>query len=170
KSHANRYIFQRRTSTPTGSSRHDESSSLYAELGLTDSKEESEEVVHGADAGGQGEGQARPDPGAQDESQARSNPDEQAEGQAGPDPDEGFTATAYPNVQENLKLAVEEQVLLKEPASSSGTLSSLQQPTKDLGFGDLFFNDKPSKADNDKATVKTEVESMVSVTIQQDMS
>nr|GFA01891.1 hypothetical protein [Tanacetum cinerariifolium] len=38
---------------------------------------------------------------------------------------EGFTATIYPNVQENLKLSVEEPVLLEEPASSSGTLSSL---------------------------------------------
>nr|GFB89552.1 hypothetical protein [Tanacetum cinerariifolium] len=43
--------------------------------------------------------------------------------------DEGFTATVYPKVQENLKLAVEEQVLLEEPASSSGTLSSLQHLT-----------------------------------------
>nr|GEY43512.1 hypothetical protein [Tanacetum cinerariifolium] len=40
--------------------------------------------------------------------------------------DEGFTTTVYPNVQENLKLAVEEPVLLEEPTSSSGTLSSLQ--------------------------------------------
>nr|GEV50927.1 integrase, catalytic region, zinc finger, CCHC-type, peptidase aspartic, catalytic [Tanacetum cinerariifolium] len=39
--------------------------------------------------------------------------------------DEGFLATAYPKIQESLKLAVEEQVLLEEPASSSGTLSSL---------------------------------------------
>nr|GFA62477.1 hypothetical protein [Tanacetum cinerariifolium] len=38
--------------------------------------------------------------------------------------DEGFTATVYPNVQENLKLTIEEPVLLEEPASSSGTLSS----------------------------------------------
>nr|GEW90388.1 histone deacetylase 14 [Tanacetum cinerariifolium] len=38
---------------------------------------------------------------------------------------EGFTVTIYPNVQENLKLAVEEPVLLEEPASSPGTLSSL---------------------------------------------
>nr|GEV36885.1 monodehydroascorbate reductase [Tanacetum cinerariifolium] len=221
KSPADQYIFQRRTFTPTGSFGHDESSSLYAELGLSDSKEESEEVVPGADARGQGEGQARPDPGAQaegqagpdpsaqDESQAGSNPDEQPKGQARPDPgnaktsqpmpshvvhagsdrehmdldvadvspqppheqmDEGFTAMAYPKVQENLKLTVEEQVLLKEPASSSGTLSSLQPLSKDLSFSDLFFNDKPSKADIDKATVETEVESMVTVTIQQGMS
>nr|GEU49508.1 hypothetical protein [Tanacetum cinerariifolium] len=83
---------------------------------------------------------------------------------------EGFTATTYPKVQENLKLTVEEHVLLEEPASSSGTLSSLQHLSKDLSFGDLFFSDKPSKADNDKETAETEVESMVSVTIQQDMS
>nr|GEX06410.1 monodehydroascorbate reductase [Tanacetum cinerariifolium] len=179
------------------------------QLGLTDSEEESKEVVPGADARGQGKGQVRPDPGAQDVGQAGSNPNEQAEGQAGPDPgnteesqpipspvvhagsdlehmdldvvdvtpqpqpeqmDEGFTATAYLKVQENLKLTVEEQVLLEEPASSSGTLSSLQHLTKDLIFGDLFFSDKPSEAENDKVTADTKVESMVSVTIQQDMS
>nr|GFB62173.1 hypothetical protein [Tanacetum cinerariifolium] len=84
--------------------------------------------------------------------------------------DERFTATAYPKVQENLKLAVEEHVILEEPASSSGTLSFLQHLTKDLSFGDLFFSDKPLEADNDKATAETEAESMVSVMIQQDMS
>nr|GEW04955.1 hypothetical protein [Tanacetum cinerariifolium] len=80
KSPADRYIFQRRTSTPTGSFKHDESSSLYAELGLTDSEEESEKDVPGADTRSQGEGQAGPDLGAQDKGQAGSNPDEQAEG------------------------------------------------------------------------------------------
>nr|GEZ57748.1 histone deacetylase 14 [Tanacetum cinerariifolium] len=89
KSPADRYIFQRRTSTPIGSSGHDECSSLYAELGLTNNEEESKEDVAGADAGVQGKGQAGPDPGAQDEGQTGSNPDEQAEGQAGPDPDLG---------------------------------------------------------------------------------
>nr|GEV66276.1 integrase, catalytic region, zinc finger, CCHC-type, peptidase aspartic, catalytic [Tanacetum cinerariifolium] len=177
------------------------------QLGLTDSEEESEEDVPGADARIQGEGQAGPDPDAQDEGQVGSNPDEQLEGQAGPDPgdaeasqplpspvvhnrsdlkhmdldvadvstqpppeqmDEGFTAMAYPKVQENIKLTVEEHVILEEPASSSGTLSSLQHLTKDLSFGDLFFSDKPSKVNNDKATAETKAESMVFVTIQQD--
>nr|GEX28160.1 retrovirus-related Pol polyprotein from transposon TNT 1-94 [Tanacetum cinerariifolium] len=198
KSHADQYIFQRRTFTPTGSSRHDESS--YAELGKSDSEEESEKVVPGSDEGGQGEGQAGPDPsaqgegktgldaGTQDEGQAGSNPDEQSEGQAGPDPgnaeadeqpmpspvvhagSDRFTAMAYPKVQDNLKLTVEEPMLLEEPASSSGTLSSLQHLSKDISFGDLFFSDKPSDADNDKANAETEVESMMSVIIQQDMS
>nr|GEZ36016.1 hypothetical protein [Tanacetum cinerariifolium] len=72
KSPADQYIFQRRTSTPIRSSGHDESSSLYVELGLSDSKEESQE--------------AGPDPSTQDKGQAGSNPDEQSKGQARPDP------------------------------------------------------------------------------------
>nr|GEV20166.1 Gag-Pol polyprotein [Tanacetum cinerariifolium] len=135
KSPVDRYIFQRCTFAPTGSSCHDESSSIYVELGLTDSEEESDKDVPRTDAGVQ-----------------------------------GFTATAYPKVQENLKLTVKEQVILEEPSSSSGTFSSLQPLTKDLSFGDLFFSDKPLKADNDKATAETKAESMVSVTIQQDTS
>nr|GEZ33766.1 hypothetical protein [Tanacetum cinerariifolium] len=74
--------------------------------------------------------------------------------------DEGFTATDYPKLQENLKLTVEEHVILKDPACSSRTLSSLQHLTKDLSFGDLFFNDKPSEVDNEKTTAKTEAESV----------
>ncbi|GKE71398.1 hypothetical protein Tco_1529470, partial [Tanacetum coccineum] len=76
--------------------------------------------------------------------------------------DEGFTAVAYPDVQENLKLTVDEQVIPEDPVSSTGTLSSL--------LGDQFLNDKPSEADNKKTTADTEAESMVSVTIQQDIS
>nr|GEY28363.1 hypothetical protein [Tanacetum cinerariifolium] len=143
------------------------------------------------------EGLAGPNPDEQAEGHARPNPDNAAASQPLPSPvvhagpnlehmdlevedvstqphpeqmDEGFTATAYPKVQENLKLTVKEQVILEEPASSSGTLSSLQHLTKDLNFGDLFFNDKPSEADNEKTTAETEAESMVSVTIQQDTS
>nr|GEW68763.1 hypothetical protein [Tanacetum cinerariifolium] len=209
KSHADQYIFQRHTSTPIGSSGHDESSSLYAELRLTDSEVETDEDVSGIDAGVQGEGQARPNPDDQDKGQAGPNPDEQAEGQAGSNPgdvaasqplpspvvhagpnlehmdfevadvstqphpeqmDEGFTVTAYPKVQKNLKLTIEEQVILEEPSNSTWTLSSLQHLTKDLSFGDLFFNDKPSKADNEKTTIETEAESMVYVIIQLDTS
>nr|GEU43861.1 retrovirus-related Pol polyprotein from transposon TNT 1-94 [Tanacetum cinerariifolium] len=197
KSPADQFIFQRRTSTPTESSGHDESSSLYAELGLIDSEVESDKDVPRIDAGVPDEGQAGPNPGEQDEGQAGPNPGDAAVSQpqsspvihAGPNlkhidleatdvstqphpeqMDEGFTATAYPDVQENLKLTDEEQVILEEPASSTGTLSSLQHLAKDLSFGDLFFNDKPSKADNNKTTIETKAESMVFVTIQQDTS
>ncbi|GJQ99057.1 hypothetical protein Tco_0522042 [Tanacetum coccineum] len=102
--------------------------------------------------GVQDEGQAGSNPGKQDEGQTRSNPGNAAEFQpqpshvvhAGPNlepldlavsdastqqnpeqMDEEFTTTAYPNVQENLKLPTEDQVILEEPASSTGTLSSL---------------------------------------------
>ncbi|GKF53348.1 hypothetical protein Tco_0160258 [Tanacetum coccineum] len=84
--------------------------------------------------------------------------------------DEGFITTAYPNVQEHLKLTVEERVILEEPASSTRTLSSLQHLDKDFSFGNQFFNDKPSDAENEKTTAKTKAESMVSVTIHQDTS
>nr|GEW67624.1 hypothetical protein [Tanacetum cinerariifolium] len=217
KSPADQYIFQRRVSEPTGSYGHDESP--YVVLGQSDSEEESEKVMIGADEGGQSERQVGLDPGAQaegqtgsdasaqDKGQVGSNPDKTSEGQAGPDPgdagaeaqsilspvvhagsdrkhmdldvadvspqpttkqlDEWFTTTAYPRVQKNLKLVVEEQVLLEEPASSSGTLSSLQHLSKDISFGDLFFSDKPSDADKN---AETEVESMVNVPIQQALS
>ncbi|GJV74714.1 hypothetical protein Tco_1506298 [Tanacetum coccineum] len=56
--------------------------------------------------------------------------------------------------QENLKLTVEEQVILEEPASSTGILSSLQHLTKDFSFGDQFFNDKPFDVENEKTTAR----------------
>ncbi|GJT92136.1 hypothetical protein Tco_1080981 [Tanacetum coccineum] len=99
----------------------------------TESDEEMPSVVR---SGAQNEGQAGPDLGKLDEDQDGPNPDDVAKSQplptpsvlAGPnlehseveiiDPssqpqpehmDEGFTAAAYPDVQENLKLTVDEQ-------------------------------------------------------------
>nr|GFA81524.1 E-beta-farnesene synthase [Tanacetum cinerariifolium] len=158
KSPADQYIFQRCTSAPIGSSGHNESSSLYAELGLMDSEVESDKDVSGIDVGVQGLEHMD-----LDVADVSTQPHlEQM--------DEGFTTTAYPKVQENLKFTVEEHVIPEEPASSTGTLSSLQHLTKDLSFGDLFFNYKPSEANNEKTTAEIEAESMVSVTIQLDTS
>ncbi|GKB05451.1 hypothetical protein Tco_0833646 [Tanacetum coccineum] len=84
--------------------------------------------------------------------------------------DEGFTITAYPNVQENLKLPTEDQVILKEHASSTRTLSSLQNLDKDLSFTDQFFVDKLHEENSGKTNAETEVQSMVSVPIHQDTS
>ncbi|GJV52391.1 hypothetical protein Tco_1448132 [Tanacetum coccineum] len=50
--------------------------------------------------------------------------------------------------------------------TSGGSLTD----AKDFSFGDKFFNDKPSEANNEKTTADTEAESMVSVTIHQDTS
>ncbi|GJR43048.1 hypothetical protein Tco_1311151 [Tanacetum coccineum] len=107
KSPTEQYIFQRRTSAPTEPSGHDESSSLYAELGLTESDTESdEEVPPVVKNSAPDEGQAGPNPGPNLE-----HTDAEAIGVTSqPQPgqmDEEFTATAYPNVQENLKLTVD---------------------------------------------------------------
>ncbi|GJV03559.1 hypothetical protein Tco_1337128 [Tanacetum coccineum] len=84
--------------------------------------------------------------------------------------DEEFTTTAYPNVQENLKLPTKDQVILEEPASSTGTLSSLQNLDKDLSFTDKFFMKKPHEEVSRKMNAETKVQSMVSVPIHQDTS
>ncbi|GJY87987.1 hypothetical protein Tco_0502615, partial [Tanacetum coccineum] len=198
KSSAEQYIFQRRSHVPTVTAGREGSTSLYAELGLSGSDTESDEDMPSVGRSGtQDEGQAGSDPGTRDEGQVGPNPDDVAESQpfltpcvlAGPnlehsdveitDPssqpqpehmDEWFTAAAHPDVQENLKLTVDELVIPEEPVSSTGTLSSLQHLAKDFSFGDQFLNDKPSEADNEKTTADTEAESMVSVTIQQDTS
>ncbi|GKF22222.1 hypothetical protein Tco_0074544, partial [Tanacetum coccineum] len=113
---------ERRTSAPTEPSGHDESSSLYAELGLTESDTISdEEVPPVVKSGAPDEGQAGPNPGIQDEDAEATNTTSQLQsGQM----DKEFTATAYHNIQENLKLTVDDPVILEEPVSSTGTLSS----------------------------------------------
>nr|GEV06735.1 hypothetical protein [Tanacetum cinerariifolium] len=152
---------KRRTPVSIEPSGHSESPLIYEALGLTDSDSESdEEVPPMVEVEAQDKGQAGPNLGAMDVS-THLHPEQM---------DKGFTATTYSNVQENLKLTVEEQVILEEPASPTGTLSSLQHLAKDFSFGNLFFNDKPFEAENEKATAETEAESMVSVTIQQDTS
>ncbi|GKD08535.1 hypothetical protein Tco_1188220, partial [Tanacetum coccineum] len=83
---------------------------------------------------------------------------------------EKFTTTAYPNVQENLKLPTEDQMILEGPASSTGTLSSLQYLDKYLSFTDQFFMEKPHEQESRKTNAETEVQSMVSVLIHQDTS
>ncbi|GJT63026.1 hypothetical protein Tco_1006559, partial [Tanacetum coccineum] len=143
------------------------------------------------------EDQVGPNPSVQDEGQARPNPGIAIESQlqsshvvhAGPNlehmdlgtsdastqqkpeqMDEEFTTTTCPNVQGNLKLLTEDQVILEELASSTGTLSSLQNLDKDLSFTDQFFMEKPQEEEPWKTNVEAEVQSMVSVLIHQDTS
>ncbi|GJS13242.1 hypothetical protein Tco_0407714 [Tanacetum coccineum] len=161
KSPTEQYIFQKRTSAPTEPSVHDESSSLCVKLDWTESDTESdEEVPPVVKSGAPDEGQAGPNPGNDTVSQTLSTSGvharpnlkhtdaEATDATSQPQPgqmDEEFTATAYPNVQENLKLTVDDSVIPEKPASSTGMLSSLQHLAKDFSFGDQFFNDKPQK-------------------------
>ncbi|GKE75540.1 hypothetical protein Tco_1537581, partial [Tanacetum coccineum] len=99
-----------------------------------------------------------------DEEASKINSRNQEEGHAGPNPgvqDEG---------RENLKLPTEDQVILEEPASSTRTLSSLQNLEKDLSFTDQFFVKKPQEEEPGKTNAEAEVQSMVSVSIHQDTS
>ncbi|GJU80950.1 hypothetical protein Tco_1283315 [Tanacetum coccineum] len=167
KSPADQFIFQRRTSTPTESSSHDESPSLYAELGLTDSESESDEEVMGIDAGVHDEGHAGLNPDLEHMNLEASNTLIQ------PNPkqmDEEFTTTAYLNVQENLKLLTEGEVRLEEPTSSAGTLSSLQHLDRELSFADQFLVEKSQENKPEKTNTELEVQSMVTVPIHQDTS
>ncbi|GJR95756.1 hypothetical protein Tco_0267930 [Tanacetum coccineum] len=224
KNSAEQFIFQRCTPAPTVPLIHEESFSLYVELGLTDSETKSNneasregqagsdpgkqvEDQAGSDPGKQVEGQAGSDPGKQVEDQAGSDPGKQVEGQAGSDPgvaadsqiqpshvvhagpnlehmnlevsdtspqpnpeqmDEEFTTMAYPNVQENLKLPTEGEVRLEEPASSAGTLSSMQNLDKELSFTNQFLVEKSQEDEPEKTNTEVEVQSMVTVPIHQD--
>nr|GEV58104.1 hypothetical protein [Tanacetum cinerariifolium] len=98
----------------------------------SDSKEESEKVVLGADEGGQ------------DEGQAGSNPDENSKGQARPDPGNARAdELSMPSLVVHAGSDHEHMDLDVADVSP--------QP---------FMDDKPSEADNDKANTKTKVESM----------
>ncbi|GJT71599.1 hypothetical protein Tco_1030885 [Tanacetum coccineum] len=167
---------ERHTPVPSEPVGHEESSSLYDELGLygsdTESDEEMPSVVR---SGAQDEGQARPDPGKLDDGHAGPDPGKLDEGQTGPNPDDVAESQPLPTPSvlagPNLEHSdVEITDPSKEPVSFTGTLSSLQHLAKDFSFGDQFLNDKPSEADNEKTTANTEAESMVSITIQQDTS
>nr|GEY42788.1 hypothetical protein [Tanacetum cinerariifolium] len=131
----------------------------------------------------QDEGQVGPNPSVQNKGHVRSNPGNAAEshpqsshvGYVRPNlehmdleatdalthqnpeqMDEDFTTTAYPNVQENLKLPSKDQVILKEPASSIGTLSSLQNLEKELSFTNQFFAEKELEEDLGKTNAEAE--------------
>nr|GEX12555.1 hypothetical protein [Tanacetum cinerariifolium] len=166
----------------TEASGHAESPSLDAKLPLTDSETESDNVASKIDTGDQDEGQAGPNPDDLDESQAGPNPRIQDEGQAGSDLGDAvesqpqsshvvhagpnqFTTSAYPNVQENLKLPSKDPMILKERASSTGTLSFLQNLKKELSFTYQFLVEKQHEEDPGKTNAQAEVQSMVSVPI-----
>ncbi|GKF88476.1 hypothetical protein Tco_0259353, partial [Tanacetum coccineum] len=71
---------------------------------------------------------------------------------------------------QHLKLPTEGEVRLEEPASSNGTLSSLQNLDKDLSFTNQFLAEKSQPDEPKKTNNETEVQSMVTVPIHQDTS
>ncbi|GJY16921.1 hypothetical protein Tco_0387343 [Tanacetum coccineum] len=73
----------------------------------------------------------------------------------------------YPKVQESLKFPADEHVLLEDPLSSTGTLSSMKNLEDAYVIGDQFINDKSIDDESGKLNVEAEVVSMVTVPIYQ---
>ncbi|GKC02394.1 hypothetical protein Tco_0994004, partial [Tanacetum coccineum] len=113
------------------------------------------------------EDQAGLDPGKGNESiedQARPDPGESHAALAGLDLEpmhDDFYATAYPDVHENLKLRIDEHVIVENLESPSGTLSSMKNLDDTDTFGDQFLNDKPTEDDQDKSNVKAKIVSII---------
>nr|GEY26390.1 reverse transcriptase domain-containing protein [Tanacetum cinerariifolium] len=116
KSPVDQFIFQRHTHMPAKAF-GPASPSLDAKLALLDSEIESDDEVLKINTGDQYKGQAGPNPDIQDEGQAGPNPGVQDEGHARSNPGD-----------------------VAEPASFTGTLSSLQNFEKEISFTDQKFS------------------------------
>ncbi|GKA79087.1 hypothetical protein Tco_0785683, partial [Tanacetum coccineum] len=66
---------------------------------------------------------------------------------------EEFLATAYPKVHENLKLITDERVIVDNPESHSGSMSSMKNLEDTDNFGDQFLYNKPTEDDQEKSKV-----------------
>nr|GEU48343.1 reverse transcriptase domain-containing protein [Tanacetum cinerariifolium] len=114
-----------RTPMLTEASRHTESPSLDAELPLTDSEIESNNIASKIDIGDQDEGQAGPNPGDHDEGQAGPNPSIQYEGQAGSNPDQFFVKKQQDEDPGKTNVEAEVQSMVSVPIHQDTSLVPL---------------------------------------------
>ncbi|GJV27290.1 retrovirus-related pol polyprotein from transposon TNT 1-94 [Tanacetum coccineum] len=176
---------ERCTPMTTGPSGNAESPSLDAGLALADNEIESDKIVTPVNKEKDASNRELTEinAGVQDEGRVGSNPSKQDEGQAGANPGNATEFQPQPShvvhvgqnlepmdLAENLKLPTKDQVILEEPASSTGTMSSLQNLEKELSFTDQFFMEKPQEEEPEKTNAELEVQSMVTVPNHQDTS
>ncbi|GJW84688.1 hypothetical protein Tco_0157833 [Tanacetum coccineum] len=105
-----------------------------------------------------------------DEDQAGPDPGISRVALAGPDPEpmhNEFMADLYPKVQESLNFSADEHVILEDPLSATGTLSSMKNLEDAYAIGDQFINDKSTDDEPGKLNVEAEVVFMVIVPIYQ---
>ncbi|GJY38650.1 retrovirus-related pol polyprotein from transposon TNT 1-94 [Tanacetum coccineum] len=141
-----------------------------AKTGAEEKTVEIDEGQAGSDPGKTPESRPPPDDDKMDEDQARPNPGESRVALAKPNPKpmhDGFMANVYPNVHESLKFPADEHVILQDPLSSTGTLSSMKNLDDAYTIGDQFLNDKSTEDEPKKLNVEAEVVSMVTVLIYQ---
>ncbi|GKG08946.1 hypothetical protein Tco_0334778, partial [Tanacetum coccineum] len=92
-----------------------------------------------------------------DEDHARPYPGISHVALAGPEPEpthDEFMDNLYPKVQESLKFPAYEHVILEDPLSSTGTLSSMKNLEDTYAIGDQFINDKSTNDEPGKLNVE----------------
>ncbi|GKC22736.1 hypothetical protein Tco_1024886 [Tanacetum coccineum] len=129
--------------------------------------------------------QAGSDPGETLESRSQPEQVHMKEDQAGPDTrisrvalagpkleptHDEFMVDFYPKVQESSKFLADEHVILEDPLSSIGTLSSMKNLEDAYAIRDQYINDKSTDDEQGKLNVEAEVVSMVTVPIYQTSS
>nr|GEY36192.1 retrovirus-related Pol polyprotein from transposon TNT 1-94 [Tanacetum cinerariifolium] len=182
KSITDQFILQRRTpameegSTGPSAQPHDDAlanifhespSPADAKIGVDSDKTTSGEEKT---AGKTPESRPPPEQKFIEEDQAGPDPEVSRVALAGPNPEpthEEFMDIMYPDVHGSLKLPIDEHVILEEPLSSSGTLSSMKNLDDAYSFGDQFLNDKSTEDESGKLNMDSEVVFMVTVPIHQ---
>ncbi|GKE45051.1 hypothetical protein Tco_1472335, partial [Tanacetum coccineum] len=139
------YIFYRRTSIQTEPTGHDESSSLYAELGLTDSETDSDKEVPGIVTRVQDEGQAGPNSGDAEASQ----------------PPSSHVVHIGPNL-EHMDLEASNTSIQPNPEQMDEEFTTTAYPN--------FLSEKSQEDEPEKTNIEAKVQSMVTVPIHQDTS
>ncbi|GJS73560.1 hypothetical protein Tco_0706401 [Tanacetum coccineum] len=118
----------------------------------------------GSDPGETLESRPQPEQVHMEEDQAGPDPGISRVALAGPDPEpthDEFMADLYPKVQESLKFLADEHVILEDPLSSTGTLSSMKNLEDAYAIGDQFINDKSTDDEPGKLNMEAEVVSML---------
>ncbi|GKE04432.1 hypothetical protein Tco_1396450 [Tanacetum coccineum] len=143
------------------------------QVNLEENTVELDQSQAGSDPGKTPESRTPPDDNKMDEDQAGPDPGESRVALAGPDLEpthNEFIANVYPNVQESLKFPADKHVILEDPLSSTGTLSSMKNLEDAYTIRDQFLNDKSTEDEPGKLNVKAEVVFMVTVPIYQAFS
>ncbi|GJZ56481.1 hypothetical protein Tco_0611674 [Tanacetum coccineum] len=138
------------------------------QVNLDEKTAELDQDQAGSDPGETHESQPPPEHVFMDEDQVGPDPRESGVALAGPDLEpthNKFMANLYPKVQESLKFPTNEHVILEDPLSSTGTLSSMKNLEDAYTIGDQFINDKSAEDELRKLNVEAEVISMVTVPI-----
>ncbi|GJX67350.1 hypothetical protein Tco_0303077 [Tanacetum coccineum] len=139
-------------------------------VNLEEKTAEIDEGQNRSDPGKTPESQTLPDDDTIDKDQARPDPGESRVALARPNPEpthKEFMANVYPNVHESLKFLADEHVIIEDPLSSFGTLSSMKNLDDAYTIGDQFLNDKSTEDEPGKLNVEAEVVSRVTVSIYQ---